>query len=674
MSKLLKSKILLGVMVFAVMFVGVAAIKPAAASADCSITMSLSMGMRNSEVTCLQNTLGVSPATGYFGSKTKAAVVAWQAANGLPSTGLFGSMSRAKLAGGSTVATTSGCAAGAMFNSQTGAPCSTSTSTVAGCAAGAMFSSTTGASCSGTTGPLVGVSGTIEDINTLSQYSSEEVGAGQKDVKVLGFDVVASKDGDISITSMKLVFDATGNGGSDSDRLQDYVSSVSVWQGSTKLATVAATDFNKDSTGIYNKTVSFASNAVVRADKTEKFYVSVDAIANLDSGDIDSDSWTVALESLRYVDGSGVTTTEVTEIPTDMDYDSAGDGIAISFVTFSSASDTELKLSTNNTPTAQVIKISDTNDTDNVVLLKGKMKLEGTSNVWFDELPVTLVSTGDSIDALAKSVTLKIGSSEFTESLGANCVSTCASNTTSVVTFDNLDMNISAGSTVEFTVMADLNDIEETAVTATDFDEGDTLAASVTTTNRAAIVVENAEGDALTDGTEITGSVTGEAQQFYSTAVNVVMGTAKITPTANTTTGDVTSVYYEIPLTVTAFGDTLYLGQTAQNAATATASNAFAFVFQNSGAPTTTDTSVTVSGITLETTNATIESNGYRLDEGETRNFVLKATLTAATNNTSYRIQVKQARTFTEAGLVTGTSRALSPDVSYRTGFQLLNN
>src|SRR3989344_1797220 len=98
MSNLLKSKFLLGVMVVAALALGVAAVAPVnvAEAANCSITVTLRMGMSSSQVKCLQQTLnekGFTVATSgagspgnesmYFGSRTKAAVMAFQTANGL---------------------------------------------------------------------------------------------------------------------------------------------------------------------------------------------------------------------------------------------------------------------------------------------------------------------------------------------------------------------------------------------------------------------------------------------------------------------------------------------------------------------------------------------------------------------------------------------------------------
>ncbi len=84
--------------------------QPAAPAGKCSFTRSLTVGVTGDDVKCLQQYLnstatkvassGVgSPGseTTYFGSLTRAAVAAWQSANGVsPAVGYFGSISRAK--------------------------------------------------------------------------------------------------------------------------------------------------------------------------------------------------------------------------------------------------------------------------------------------------------------------------------------------------------------------------------------------------------------------------------------------------------------------------------------------------------------------------------------------------------------------------------------------------
>lgn len=562
----------------------------------------LKVGSSGDYVRTLQTFVGAT-ADGAFGPMTKAKVMAWQASNGLVADGMFGNLSKAKAneAGSSfpagctsssgyssitgqlcsTVSTLpAGCTSTAGYSPTTGASCSGTVVTTlpAGCSTTAGYSSTTGLSCSGVTVVAVsGTSGEIADINQLSQYNAEEIGSGSENTKVMGFDVEASNDGDITINTIKLTFDSTGNAAGDSDRLVDYLTDVYVYQGSTKIASMSTDNFNKDATGIYSKTFTL-SNAVVKAAATEKFYVSVDAVGNLDSGDIDgATEWSVAINNLRYTDGLGVTTTVDSAdalLTGNLDYDAAGEGVNIEFVTFSVAADTELKISADSTPVAQVVKISATTQTDDVVLLKGKMKLLGTSDVWLDELPITLTSTGtdaNSISALTANVTLTIDGKKFTESTGANClneaalwvgVDNCDATAIAGILFDNLDLDITAGSTVYFTVSADINDTNDSAVLATDLDEGDTLLASLTAVGRASMVVENSQGESLTDATERTGAAVGYAQTLRSTGITL---TLVGTPTITVTDGLIGSpdlATGSITFDVTAFGADMYVDGT----------------------------------------------------------------------------------------------------------------
>lgn len=72
---------------------------------SCSFSQNLTVGSKGDDVTCLQNTLisaghlAAGYNTGYFGNLTKAAVVKWQSSVGIsPASGFFGPISRAKYA------------------------------------------------------------------------------------------------------------------------------------------------------------------------------------------------------------------------------------------------------------------------------------------------------------------------------------------------------------------------------------------------------------------------------------------------------------------------------------------------------------------------------------------------------------------------------------------------
>ncbi len=127
----LKTKFVLGLaLVFALAF---------SMTAEAAITLTLRQGSNNSQVKELQqglnsqgftvSTTGAGSAgseTNYFGSKTKAAVQAWQASKGLVADGIFGAKSRAAWTG-STPTTPStlpaGCTSTAGFSPITGVKC-----------------------------------------------------------------------------------------------------------------------------------------------------------------------------------------------------------------------------------------------------------------------------------------------------------------------------------------------------------------------------------------------------------------------------------------------------------------------------------------------------------------------------------------------------------------------
>jgi hypothetical protein len=83
-----------------------AAVASSATAPAVSFSRDLTVGSSGADVTALQNAIGVNPATGYFGSLTKAAVVSYQSAHSLPATGFVGPLTRAALNGSSMTTTT----------------------------------------------------------------------------------------------------------------------------------------------------------------------------------------------------------------------------------------------------------------------------------------------------------------------------------------------------------------------------------------------------------------------------------------------------------------------------------------------------------------------------------------------------------------------------------------
>jgi peptidoglycan hydrolase-like protein with peptidoglycan-binding domain len=580
------------------------------ATANAAFNTNLTVGSTGADVSALQSWLiskgfaipsisSGAASAGYFGAQTKAAVVAYQTSVGLPATGFVGPLTRGILNG-------------------TSVP---STPVAASCPVGYTCTAKPGTTAPATpsTGALAGTDGTISAVNKLSQFNNEEVGDGQTEVKVVGFEVEASKEGDIALKSINITFDGSSNTGST--RLNQYVEEVSVYQGSKKVGSSSSDDFNKDNSGVYSKTITLA-NATVKSDATEKFYITVDAVSNLDSGDISgsNDAWSVDINNIRYEDGSGV-------VSTDSDTGDLGgslDNVALSFVSFATTANTELKFSTDSSsPDAGIIVIDDTSDTDNVTLLVGKVKVEGESDVLVDTFPVTLTTTADSIAAVTGSLTLKIDGEEFSETVSLNSVQTGS------VTFDNLDLNLTAGKTYTFTVLADINDTNNSGVTATDFDEGDTLTASFTASNRNVLDAENKEGDQLSDSSEKSGTSVGDAQEFRTNGIGLALVSTATSATTGTSANDDVGLF-TIKYKVTAIGDTVYISSLATSAG-------ITYSVDKGGTATT---SVTIVGALVNNTDTTLTSVGnYEIEEGQSETFTLSVSvpISAASGSGQYR-------------------------------------
>ena len=183
----------------------------------CTFTKNLYMGVRGDDVKCLQTYLmgaGQSipaGATSYFGSQTKAAVSAWQAANSVsPAVGYFGSLSRAK------------------YTSLTG-----------------------GVSLDpGTGGGIAGCVGTTEGSFTATlaaSPSNSTVDAGN-DLGLFGVDIRAYGS---DITVGRVDLRVTVAQGATTYAPHTLISNVAAYDGSTQLTKLTGVTFSQDSDLVY---------------------------------------------------------------------------------------------------------------------------------------------------------------------------------------------------------------------------------------------------------------------------------------------------------------------------------------------------------------------------------------------------------------------------------------
>jgi len=645
MSKLLKSKIFLGAM-----FVAALLVVGSTSALAYTHTVTLMQGSSGSQVMALQQALGIT-ADGSFGPLTKAAVMSYQTSHGLTADGVVGSMTGASL---STVMTSgsypAGCTSSTGYSTTTGMSCSTTTTYPAGCTSSTGYSTTTGMSCSTTTTTypagctstvgysattgakcdgstttttttttLEGGAGSLDDVQSISSLSDEEVAEGDSDKQVAGWTLTADNGSDLAISTMRLSFDMTA--GTGSDKFDDYADKVTVWQGSTEVGSSDVADFSENS-NVYSKTINLSGVTPIKADEDSDFYVTVDALGNIDSSDLGNNTWTMTLENVRFEDATGVVTTETTT-------GDIGGTTDFSFESLATATGTELKVSTTTGSSGDavndghVVEIDTTTDTNDVPLLA--FDLEATGDIQnIQDIPVQVTSTGTGqVIDIANSFSLwkdgtVIDSVNVADvksgSVSSTTVACDTTDTTCWVHFDDVDFDLNDGDTASFVVKADINDTSATLV------NGDTLTVTMAATDVAAIDAEDANGDSVGTG-DLTGTATADSIAFYTEGIMVSLVSVD---QAITHTGDPANVgidqdegTYSITFNVTAFGDDMTVDHDAPLEEVSNNANS--------------ESSLSLSGtagltaIISSPSGASDGTNGFLVEEGTTEKFMITA-------------------------------------------------
>ncbi|MFA6094485.1 MAG: peptidoglycan-binding domain-containing protein [Candidatus Paceibacterota bacterium] len=488
----------------------------------------LTVGSRGADVSALQAKLGVTPATGYFGAITKAAVQAYQATKGISATGYVGPLTRAALNVAAPVVVTPG----------------TPTTPVV--------------TTSGEEGSL--------DINdTLSVDSSIE--EGDEDVQVLGLEVEA-KDSDIVISRIDVDFKATTVATGASDRLTRYIDSVALVLDGKTIDTMDASEADEDS-DVYSFRFTGLSG-VVKADEVAELFVEVTAVENVD-GDDEGTTWTVAIpvSGIRAVDGAGISDTysKVAGSQTDLE------GTVETFdVAGLSGEDLVVSEATSN-PDAQSIEVDESDDTTDVTALVFKLKANDGDMV-VNEIPVVIATTSgatSTITGMFKKVYLYDGSDLL------DSVTIASANASGEVLFEDLDLSIDEDDTVTLTVKVDLNDTDDAT-----FANGDAAEVSVGVSND--FDVENVQGDVVS----VSGSANGETMTFYVNGISVKEVSTSVVASNDSET--VFGNEYTIKFSVTSFGEDAYILKGATTTATSTGVQ-FAIVNPISGSTVSSDLS-----------------------------------------------------------------------------------
>ena len=550
-----------------------------------ALTQPLTVGSTGQQVTDLQTFL-VSAGTlvmpagvpmGYFGPITQSAVAAWQAANGVaPAVGYWGPISLA------------------AYN--------------ASCVASDDGDDDGDDDDSGDVN-LQGGAGSLSDVDFISGLNNEEVGEGEEDVEVAGLEIEA-EGSDIMLLAVTLDFDYADTGADDD--LDDYADEVSVWFDGKEVARVDAGEFDDDNN--YRRSVSLASGAVIDEDETGDLVVALSGVKNLDSANA-GENWNVSFRSVRYQDAQDaiITDSDTGDIgESDDDTTTDSDERGFSFESFSTAADTEVKFDEDDDEIndAHVIDIHATNDTDGVPIFSFTIEVEGDADVNLDDLPVEFDSVGVDLEDALSGVALfmdgeEVGNENVPGSAGTN----------ETITFEDMDLDLEAGETYSFVVEVDLQSIAD-GIAA-----GDTIAANIGATERAAADLEDENGDDIASG-DRTGTATGEAHALYDDGISVSFTsvTESVSFVADEA-GEKDKATFVFKFDVTAFGADAFLDKDTVATATPSASTdgqAFATTSQS-----TTGTTTSSSIITSSSNDGSDTSFGFIIDENDTRSFTL---------------------------------------------------
>jgi hypothetical protein len=483
---------------------------------------------------------------------------------------------------GSPVATST-CPAG-QFNPLTGQPCSTGTP-VSTCPVGALFNPQTGASCTGTTTTTVNstAAGNISADSTLGGFNNTIVGVGDVNHQVAGLQLTGAGGGsnlNLNYATVQLVAQT----GSGSSRVSDYFTSVGLWENGVQVGTVPASAFTSNNiSGINNYVYSASiplSGATVVAGQQSNFYVTVSALPSMDSANYNQ-TWAVSVNNIRFTDGTGAT---LTYNPSSiLSLRNTGNTLTFSFGSAANANNVVLNVarasSDQNSHTVTVN--TNGNSTSKVPLLQIGLTTQGGQTVSVNKIPVVFTATGTSTSAASSST----GSSGGAVWLGALTNEVYLMNGTTVLDSESIAANAPSGTVVDFkissanpllvstpmtlTVAADVNSTTGGAYTG-----GATLAAAtklgmttdtyvsngwdltVGSPNGSSLLTYTSTGNA---NTVIPGTANGQKVAFYATGVSVAETSDACTATNSSGASDTSSMSCTIAFSVTANGAPAYM-------------------------------------------------------------------------------------------------------------------
>lgn len=545
-------------------------------------TRDLFVGVSGDDVRALQNYLvgaGFFRATptGFFGPVTRAAVAAWQAANGVsPAAGFFGARSRA------------------MYNQLVAAVVTPPTPPVA---------------------PLQGAEGLFRNVSLMTDVSGAILREAQTDRRIIGMEFEAAGS-DLRVARVDVLFAAgLPVSGTPSTRPWRYFDRVSLFRGATLVASRAASDsadwsdegiiptFGAAGSRVYR--MSFTGlNEIVRQNDRTQLYIAVTMRSTIDTADAGA-RWLVRIpvNGVRAVDAAGINQFA----PVSVLDDSASFATAVAG-TGTLGADAVLNRD-------RIVEVHAVNDTNDVEVANFTLRArDGDIRVTAMTVPMT--------EAFAGTAFLADGVRRFRLLRNGVLVRTVTAPATgTAVTIADLNFIVSAGATDSFVLRADMRDTESAV-----FVNANTL--------RVTGVTVTAEDPVTGRGVSLTGAVSGGTLAFFDAGIRPTLVSRSATRTLIAdAAGEFDQGTYVIRFNVTAFGDQMWIprgvliqdGNLTPGAGT---SGTQADIMNAAlGEPPAAVQTLATSALT---TNAHIGTSAFQILQDQTREFTLTVTATAS--------------------------------------------
>lgn len=596
----------------------------AASSAACTFTRSLTVGSEGADVKCLQDYLtpkyftNAGGSTGYFGSVTAAAVAAWQGANGVaPAVGYFGPLSQAKYS--------------AMMAATPTTPDTDDSDNT--------DDNTSSTDLSG--------EASLKDmsIDSASDDTIEESSADQE----IGVATLEFQDGDAMITRIDVRLTGVEKVWNIYDEVAlfvdgDEIARMDASSKSDYLNTVGATG-----------TLRFSGLDLVAMEDEEVEVSIVASVGSVDSGDLGT--YSVAVDSLRFVDGTDVTST-LGSID-DADFTSA-----VTFTIGVSGGDDELIVKTSsNDPDSTTLEVKDDAKSDWYTVFEFDLDTDDSTNdIELTSVPliIDVASSTNSLAALTyagivddvKLVIDGVTVNTLTVSGGAATTTAVGYDASHVLTFDvDGDVTIDAGDRVSAELMVRFKSLAST-------NEGATVRARVSSENSKAIDALGADDLATS---QLSGAATGDAHTLRT--MGVIGEAVSMSSVLNAgVSGGNDTVNYTMKIDVTAFNQDVYI---AKNSGTSVRYEMTDSSGTGIGATTTTS---------VDSFTSTADDDGtyFYVPEGSTKTFTIVVKWAPGAVNTAKGVQLSGLDYAATAAPETNAWSAV-PAKNYRTDAKSTN-